>query len=81
MVAQRGPLAIYPWYTASGYMQRYFRISHPYMLPLPQGDPPRPCEPEAIMEQEAEMAGPLTTRLESRLTVIRGIADELVGIS
>jgi hypothetical protein len=52
--AQRGPLAIDLWYVASGYMRWYFRISHQYMTPL-RGDPPRPCEREAIMEEQAEL--------------------------
>ncbi|MCI37661.1 putative IMP dehydrogenase/GMP reductase, partial [Trifolium medium] len=39
---QRGLGAICPWYAAPGYMRWYFGISHPYMMPLPPGDPPRP---------------------------------------
>jgi hypothetical protein len=78
MGAQRGPLAIYPWYVAPNYMQWYFRISHPYRLPLPQGDPPRPCEREASIEEEAYMAGPPTTHLDITLTMIRGIVDGLL---
>ncbi|WJX83874.1 hypothetical protein P8452_66500 [Trifolium repens] len=74
--AQRGPLAIDPWYTAAGYMRWYFRISHPYMMPLPQGDLPRPCERDAIME---EQAGPLTSHLEGKLTEMRGIADRILA--
>jgi hypothetical protein len=31
------------------------------------------------MEEEAQMAGPLTTRLDSTLTRIRGIADPLLA--
>jgi hypothetical protein len=77
--AQRGPLAIYPWYAAPGYMRCYFRISHPYMLPLPQGDPPRPCQLEANMEEEAQMEGLLTTCLDNTLTRNRGIADGLLA--
>jgi hypothetical protein len=30
------------------------------------------------MEEEAELAGPLATRLKRRLTMIRGIADGLL---
>jgi hypothetical protein len=75
--AQREPLAIAPWYAAADYMRWYFWISHPYMTPL-RGDPLRTCEREAIMEEEAELAGPLTTRLESKLTAIPGIANGLL---
>jgi hypothetical protein len=74
--AQRGPLAIDPWYAAAGYMRWYFWISHPYMTPLLRGDTPRPCEREAILE---EQAGPLTSHLEGKLTEIRGIADGIVA--
>ncbi|MCI59057.1 hypothetical protein A2U01_0080312, partial [Trifolium medium] len=58
---QRGLAAIYRWYAAPGYMRWYFRISHPYKRPLPPGDPPRPrpCEQEAIIEEEAEVEGTL----------------------
>jgi hypothetical protein len=77
--AQRGQLAIDSWYAAPGYMRWYFKISHPYMTPLPRGDPPRPCEREAIMEEQAELAGPLATRLEGNLTEIQGIADEILA--
>ncbi|GAU35949.1 hypothetical protein TSUD_147340 [Trifolium subterraneum] len=37
------------------------------MRPLPPGDPPRPCEQEALIEQEAETECPVATNL-SRLT-------------
>ncbi|MCI52458.1 putative IMP dehydrogenase/GMP reductase, partial [Trifolium medium] len=53
----RGLAAIYLWYAALGYMRWYFQISYPYMRPLPPGDPPRPCEAEAIIEEEAELEG------------------------
>ncbi|MCI30446.1 hypothetical protein A2U01_0051655 [Trifolium medium] len=33
------------------------------MRPLPPGDPPRPCEQEALMEEEAETEGPLATKV------------------
>ncbi|MCI40778.1 hypothetical protein A2U01_0062011, partial [Trifolium medium] len=66
------------WDTAPGYMRWYFRISHPYMMPLPQGDPPRPCEHEAIIEEEAQTEGPLATRLTTRINRMRQIARHLL---
>ncbi|MCI53038.1 putative IMP dehydrogenase/GMP reductase, partial [Trifolium medium] len=54
---QIGLAAIYPWYATPGYIRWYFRISHPYMRLLPPRDPPRPCEAEAIIEEEAELEG------------------------
>ncbi|KAK2437092.1 hypothetical protein QL285_022022 [Trifolium repens] len=62
---QRGLLAIDPWYVAAGYMRWYFWNSHPYMKPLPRGDPLRLYEREAIMEEQAELPGPLASRLGS----------------
>ncbi|MCI52951.1 serine/threonine-protein phosphatase 7 long form-like protein, partial [Trifolium medium] len=35
---QRGLVVIHPWDVAPRYMRWYFRISHPYMMPLPHGD-------------------------------------------
>jgi hypothetical protein len=55
-------------------MRWYFWISNPYMMPL-RGYPSWPCEREAIIEEQDELAGPLTIRLESKLTAIRGIAN------
>jgi hypothetical protein len=49
------------------------------MTPLPRGDPPRPCERDAIMEEQADMVGPLTSRLQGKLTAIRGIADKILA--
>ncbi|MCI40431.1 hypothetical protein A2U01_0061664, partial [Trifolium medium] len=50
----RGFAVIYPWYAAPGYMRWYFQISRSYMRPLPPRDPMRPCEQEAIIEEEAQ---------------------------
>jgi hypothetical protein len=61
-------------------MQWYFRISHPYMLPLPLGDPLRPYEQEAIMEKRAEMEGLLATRMGNTLTMIRRRAEGLLAM-
>jgi hypothetical protein len=33
---------------------------------------------EAIMEKQAELAGPLASHLEGKLTAIRGIADRIL---
>ncbi|MCI29021.1 hypothetical protein A2U01_0050225, partial [Trifolium medium] len=60
---QRGHAGIHPWDATLGYMRWYFRISHLYIMPLPLGDPPRPCEYEAIIEEEVGAKGPLATGL------------------
>ncbi|MCI84515.1 hypothetical protein A2U01_0105793, partial [Trifolium medium] len=53
----------------------YFRISHPYMRPLPPGDPPRPCEQEAFFQEEAEREGAFATSLTTRINKMRRIAE------
>ncbi|MCI57903.1 hypothetical protein A2U01_0079154, partial [Trifolium medium] len=65
---QRGLAAIYPWYAAPalGYMRWYIRISHPYMRPMSAGDPPRPCEHEALFLEETEREGPLATSKQGK---------------
>ncbi|WJX41231.1 hypothetical protein P8452_28617 [Trifolium repens] len=45
----------------------------------PLGDPPRPCERDAIMEEQADMVGPLMSRLQGKLTAILGIADKILA--
>ncbi|MCH85446.1 hypothetical protein A2U01_0006292, partial [Trifolium medium] len=40
--------------------------------------PPRSCEAEAIIEEEAEAEGPLATRLTARINKMRQIARHLL---
>ncbi|CAJ2664788.1 unnamed protein product [Trifolium pratense] len=61
-----------------GYMRWYFRISHPYTIPLPPGHPPRQCEAEAIIEEEGEAEGALATRLTTRINRLRQLARNLL---
>ncbi|WJX67444.1 hypothetical protein P8452_51910 [Trifolium repens] len=71
--AVQGFMTFMPTPRAPGYMSWYFCIFHPYMSPLSEGDDlPRPCELEAIIEEEAKLGGPLTARMESKLMSIRG---------
>ncbi|MCI12234.1 hypothetical protein A2U01_0033337 [Trifolium medium] len=49
--------ALYPWLMASNYMTWYIKNSHPYLEPLPPGDPPRSAELDAIIHEEAEADG------------------------
>ncbi|MCH99483.1 hypothetical protein A2U01_0020497 [Trifolium medium] len=59
-------------------MMWYFHISHPYMMPLPPRDPPRPCEQEAIIEEEAQRECPIDTSLTNRINRIRWIANDFL---
>ncbi|PNX92794.1 serine/threonine-protein phosphatase [Trifolium pratense] len=60
------------------YIRWYFKISHPYMVPLPPGDPPMPCEQEVILEEEAEAEGPLATSLMGKINNMGWIAEDLL---
>jgi hypothetical protein len=48
------------------------------MRPFPPGDPPKPFELEAIIEEEDEMEGSLATHRSSTINRIRKIADDLL---
>ncbi|GAU33298.1 hypothetical protein TSUD_279760 [Trifolium subterraneum] len=47
-------------------------ISHPYMMPLPPGDRPRPCELEAIVQEEGPLASSLTDTNNRIIFVLEG---------
>ncbi|MCI97530.1 hypothetical protein A2U01_0118831, partial [Trifolium medium] len=49
------------------------------MRPLPLGDPPRPCEAEAIIEEEAGVEGTLATSLTGKINRMRRIAEDLLA--
>jgi hypothetical protein len=49
------------------YMMWYMKISLPYLEPLPPGDPPRPAEVDAIINEEVEANGQRTTTLVSKM--------------
>ncbi|MCI35512.1 hypothetical protein A2U01_0056733, partial [Trifolium medium] len=56
-----GTRALYSWLMVPNYMTWYVKISHPYLEPLPLGDPPRPAELDAIIHEETD--GQRTTTL------------------
>ncbi|CAJ2666283.1 unnamed protein product [Trifolium pratense] len=60
------------------YIRWYFKISHPYMVPLPPGDPPMSCEQEVILEEEAEAEGPIATSLMGKINNMGWIAEDLL---
>ncbi|MCI44880.1 hypothetical protein A2U01_0066119 [Trifolium medium] len=49
------------------------------MRPLPLGDPPRPCEQEAIIEEEVQLEGNLATSLTNQINRMRRIAEDLLA--
>jgi len=51
-----------PWHHDVGYMAWYAKASHPRILPLDEGSPPRPVNVEQIIEEEhaREMLDTLT---------------------
>ncbi|MCI02986.1 hypothetical protein A2U01_0024020, partial [Trifolium medium] len=77
-IEQKDALCLFLWYAAPEYMRWYFRISYPYMKPLLPGDSPRPCEQEALLEEEAEREGPIAADLSIANNQIRQIASTLL---
>ena len=66
-----GTRALYPWLTAPNYMTWYMKISHPYLEPLPAGDPPRPAELDANINDEAQDDGQRMATYVSKMLHIR----------
>jgi len=67
-----------PWHHEPGYMAWYAKVSHPRILPLDEGSPPKPTNVEQIIEEEH------ARELPDTLTIIRDvvqIADNVVGKS
>ncbi|MCI58242.1 hypothetical protein A2U01_0079496, partial [Trifolium medium] len=48
------------------------------MRPLPPGDPLRPCEQEAIFQEEAERGGTIATSLTTKINRMRRITEDLL---
>ncbi|GAU46195.1 hypothetical protein TSUD_93820 [Trifolium subterraneum] len=61
-----------------GYVRWYFQISHPYMISLPPGDPPRSCEMEAFIEEDVEREVPIVSDLANSNSQIRHIFASLL---
>ncbi|GAU13434.1 hypothetical protein TSUD_127300 [Trifolium subterraneum] len=53
------------------------KISHPYLEPLPQGDPPMLAEFDAIIHEEAD--GQRTTTLATNMLDIRQLIRALMA--
>ncbi|MCI55938.1 hypothetical protein A2U01_0077189 [Trifolium medium] len=49
------------------------------MRPLLPGDPPRPCEQEALTREEAEREGAIATSLTTKINKLRRIAEDLLS--
>jgi len=65
-----------PWHHAPDYMAWYAKVSHPRILRLDEGSPPRPTNVELIIEEEHAREMPDT------LTIIRDvmhITDDIVA--
>ncbi|MCI18075.1 hypothetical protein A2U01_0039226, partial [Trifolium medium] len=59
--------------TAPGYMAWYFKISHPYIIPISEGYSVRLAEPDVAVQEEAPTQ--TTTHLLGRLASIRDILE------
>ncbi|MCI70798.1 hypothetical protein A2U01_0092061, partial [Trifolium medium] len=54
-------------------MAWYFKISHPYIIPIPKGYSVRPAEPDVAVQEEAPTQ--TTTQLLGRLASIHDILE------
>ncbi|MCI08563.1 hypothetical protein A2U01_0029640, partial [Trifolium medium] len=63
--------ALYQCLTAPNYMMWYMKISHPYIIALPPGNPLQLAELDAIVQQEQLLRarGQLTWSLDSATSV------------
>ncbi|XP_058765318.1 uncharacterized protein LOC131638792 [Vicia villosa] len=51
----RATITEHEWSYVEGYISWYYRVSHPYMLPATDGDPPRPAHEEILRTHQAEL--------------------------
>ncbi|WJX33750.1 hypothetical protein P8452_21930 [Trifolium repens] len=71
--------ALYPWLTAPDYMTWYLKILHIYLEPLPEGDPPKPTEIDAIIHDEAQADDKRMTTFVSKMLDIRQMIRALMA--
>jgi hypothetical protein len=74
-----GTRALYLWLTAPDYMMWYMKISHLYLEPLPEEDPPRPTEFDAIIHDEAQAEGQRMATYVSKMLHIRQMIRALMA--
>ncbi|XP_058756413.1 uncharacterized protein LOC131629646 [Vicia villosa] len=49
----RAMLEEHDWSCAEGYITWYYKVSHPYMHPAAEGDPPRPAHEDILRAHQA----------------------------
>ncbi|MCI19203.1 hypothetical protein A2U01_0040359, partial [Trifolium medium] len=53
-------------------------VCYAWLLQVVFPDPPRPCEQEALIQEEAQSEGPLATSLTNKIKTIRAIANDIL---
>ncbi|MCI22356.1 hypothetical protein A2U01_0043532, partial [Trifolium medium] len=74
-----GSRASLPSNTAPRYMAWYFRISHPYIIHIPEGYSVRPAEPDVAVQEESPTESTKVTQLLSRLDMVRGLLKYMMS--
>jgi hypothetical protein len=72
--------------TVPGYMDWYLQISHPYIIPIPEGHFVRPVQIDAVVQEaqiqsqsQAQSQTQISSPLADRLSHIRDILKELMS--
>jgi hypothetical protein len=73
-----GSRVILPTDTVPGYMDWYLKISHPYIIPIPEGYSVRPVQTNVVV-QEAPSQSQISSPLADKLAHIRDILKELMS--
>jgi hypothetical protein len=73
-----GSRVVLPTDTMSGYMDWYLKISHPYIIPIPEGYTVRPVQIGAVVQEEAPSQSLVSSPIVSRLGHNRDILQELL---
>jgi hypothetical protein len=73
-----GSRIVLPADTVPGYMDWYLQISHPYIIPIPEGYAIRPVQIGDVV-QEAASQSQVSTQMAARLVHIRHILQELLA--
>jgi hypothetical protein len=74
-----GSRVVLPTDTVSGYMDWYLKISHPYIIPIPESYTVRLVQIGAVVQEEAPSQSQLSSPMVARLGHIRDILQELLA--
>jgi hypothetical protein len=74
-----GSRVVLPTDIVPGYMDWYLKISHPYIIPIPESYTVRLVQIGAVVQEEAPSQSQLSSPMVARLGHIRDILQELLA--